>query len=59
MSLPMAGIMNSREFATACAVAMPPEGGTSGSARPWITSVGAVTLWTPAVRPGLAEIAMI
>ncbi len=54
----MSGNISRREVGTARAVAMPPLGITSGSSSPWITSVGAVTRRSPAVRSGLARIAI-
>ena len=55
----MSGYMTSRAPGMAFAVAMPPDGVTSGSTRPWITKVGAVTEPRARVRSGLAAIAMV
>ena len=55
----MSGYITSLEPGTARAVAMPPVGRTSGSARPWITSVGTRTRPRSHVRSLLAAMATV
>ena len=58
-SWPMSGYMTSLAPGTARAVAMPPLGRTSGSARPWTTSVGTRTRPRSHVRSLLAAMATV
>ena len=58
-SWPMSGYMTSLAPGTARAVAIPPVGVTSGSARPWTTSVGARTRPRSHVRSLLAAMATV
>ncbi len=55
----MSGYMTRRDPGIALAVAMPPDGMTSGSSRPCTTSVGACTRRRSHVRAGLALMAIV
>ena len=56
-SWPIPGIIHSDAPGMAAAVARPPLGSTSGSASPWITSVGTSNSRNPEVRSGDARMA--